>query len=367
MSNSSPFDDKMALGLLRLIARASATIEAAPEASATTAPEGISVEAGPRRETQSAESAGESPSSRLLAHLKKVAGGEAAPVAEPSAAPERPPKVRSVRPNRQRPGARQPACAAPSPSPPTPSTPPSLKVWRRALVLPVERAREDFRQVVGWLEAEVASLAAAAKDAGDRPRPALQAPSLAAPMRPAQGDLRERGVKWIRQSIRRLTARVPDPVRALLEKIAVHFCDTACLVYLMRREVGATDWHLQLFKKELGIKPKAFVLACRLSLALWLLRESPLTVEAVARKVGFETEGALRKRFRLLCGISPSSARSYLRRVRDEHRALGDKLLGWSFWVRHHRGELEIEDFQAALTYLEDRFGLPEQADSAPI
>ncbi len=345
MSSSSPFDDKTALGLLRLIGRASAAVNWTPEAEEPAAPEEVLMAAAEvRRETWAPETAGE-----------KEKEEQEAPAPEPPEAPAGLPGGPSVRPRRRSPE----GSAVASASEPTPSAARlPLRVWRRALVLPVEEAREDLLRVVRWLEAEAASIAAGARDTARKPRRNCRRPS---PAGPARGDLKERGVEWIRERIGRLAERVPRRVRALLEKIAVHFCEPGYRLFQMRYEAAANDWHVTLFKRALGLAPKAFALECRVMLALWLLRETSLSVKEIAGKVGFKHERTLRKRFHRRCGLSPSSARNHLRQVRPEHRALGDELLGWGFWVRHHRGELDVEDLRAALGYLENRFGSPDR------
>lgn len=71
------------------------------------------------------------------------------------------------------------------------------------------------------------------------------------------------------------------------------------------------------FKKHLGISPRAFLMRVRLREASRLLSETNLSIEQVARQVGFGSAAYLSGRFRRLFGISP-------RRYRQEYRVFSD-------------------------------------------
>jgi AraC-like DNA-binding protein len=170
-------------------------------------------------------------------------------------------------------------------------------------------------------------------------------------------DLLRRATRPTLRRIRELCERVPEAIRPLLEKIAERFNDPTFSGFQILRAAGASDWHGKLFKKELGIAPWQLVLELRAEVTLWLLRETPLSVEDIALIVGYGSESSLRKLLRRTCGFSPAEGRSHLRQVVREYRDQGDELMSWYFWVRYHRGEVEVDEFRGALTYLERRFG----------
>jgi AraC-like DNA-binding protein len=143
----------------------------------------------------------------------------------------------------------------------------------------------------------------------------------------------------------------------LLEKIGERFHDPVCSEMQILREAGANRRHKKLFWKELGIQPWELVQELRTEVTLWLLRETDLSVEEIARLVGRGSEESLRELLRKTCGFSPEEGRTHLRQVVPEFRDQGDELLSWFFWVRYHRGEVKTEEYRSAVVYLERRFG----------
>jgi hypothetical protein len=158
--------------------------------------------------------------------------------------------------------------------------------------------------------------------------------------------------------IHELAGRVSDKIRPLLLKIAERFHEPGPerLVHRIMREIGATDWHGKIFRLELGLTPNDLVLELRVEVALWLLRETSLPVEGIARLVGYRSQRSLQLLFKNACGFTPSKARAHLRLVAEELRPLGDELLSWYFWVRYHLDEIETEEYLRAVTYLDRRF-----------
>jgi AraC-like DNA-binding protein len=66
----------------------------------------------------------------------------------------------------------------------------------------------------------------------------------------------------------------------------------------------------RLFQRETGVGMKEFLTRLRMTKAKALLRDSNMTVKAVAESVGYPNEEAFSKRFKLVCGITPSVYRS---------------------------------------------------------
>jgi len=68
----------------------------------------------------------------------------------------------------------------------------------------------------------------------------------------------------------------------------------------------------RLFQRETGIGMKEYLTRLRVTKAQALLRETQLTVKAVAESVGYPNEEAFSKRFKQVAGVTPSSYRRSL-------------------------------------------------------
>jgi AraC family transcriptional regulator len=76
----------------------------------------------------------------------------------------------------------------------------------------------------------------------------------------------------------------------------------------LARVVGLSRFHLiRTFKATTGMTPYHYLLTRRIERACVLLREGRLTIEAVARKVGFRSASHFIRRFRQLNGTTPSA------------------------------------------------------------
>lgn len=169
-------------------------------------------------------------------------------------------------------------------------------------------------------------------------------------------DLLRRAARPTRRRLHEVSQRVPELIRPYLERLAERFLDPAYNMTRIRREAGATDWHGKIFRTELGFSPDELRRALRVEVAIWLMRETSLSLEKIARLVGYDSLRSLESLFKKTCQFAPSKGRPHLRQVREEYRTLGDELRGWYFWVRYHRGELTSDDFARAAAYLERRF-----------
>jgi AraC-like DNA-binding protein len=65
----------------------------------------------------------------------------------------------------------------------------------------------------------------------------------------------------------------------------------------------------RLFQRETGVGMKEYLTRLRMGKALGLLRETAMTVKAVAESVGYPNEEAFSKRFKLVYAITPTSYR----------------------------------------------------------
>lgn len=153
-----------------------------------------------------------------------------------------------------------------------------------------------------------------------------------------------------------LAEATSDKVSALLVAIQAHYYDKDVKVYKLCRQAEATDWHMTLFRRELGLSPRALIRECRMETAMRLLRDTPLTIPRIAKLVGY-TDRSLQLLCEALRDMPPSDLRDWLRRVDRQLRDLVDGLFSWYFRVRYHRGEIESAELDHALSYLKDRQG----------
>jgi AraC family transcriptional regulator len=68
----------------------------------------------------------------------------------------------------------------------------------------------------------------------------------------------------------------------------------------------------RLFKQSMGVSPYQYVMKQRIERAKYLLRTTPLSVEAIARQVGFSNQNQLTVQFRRFIGTTPSNYRKNL-------------------------------------------------------
>lgn len=141
-------------------------------------------------------------------------------------------------------------------------------------------------------------------------------------------------------------------VKNLLKVIARRFCDADALAYKIRREAKATEWHTQLFKRELGITMGDLIQQCRKDTSSILMRDTSLSMEKVAQLVGFETYDGFRRCHKAQTGLTPLKMKEYLRKVPRAQQPLVDDFLSWYFWVRHYRDELTVAHCSAGLAFL---------------
>lgn len=153
--------------------------------------------------------------------------------------------------------------------------------------------------------------------------------------------------------IQRLAEGVSETLRPFLLELAGHICSSRVSMTKIRRKVGASEYIVRLFRRELGLGPMEFLRECRLEISMWLLRESSLTVAEVAAFTGYGTQRALEKIYEQSCGLSPAQASKLFSQVPAELRLVTDELFSWYFWVKHHRGELGTPELLDAQAYLE--------------
>jgi len=98
-------------------------------------------------------------------------------------------------------------------------------------------------------------------------------------------------------------------------------------VVAMAKRLGYHEAHFsRVFKKHVGRSPKQFITNVRMSAARSLLRESGMSVEAVANAVGYRDTHFFSRHFRTATGITPSACRQQMMHVHTTSMARGGTL-----------------------------------------
>ena len=88
----------------------------------------------------------------------------------------------------------------------------------------------------------------------------------------------------------------------------------------LARRVNLSRWHFtHLFKAEISLSPKHYMLSLKIKKAEELLTESFLTVKEIAATVGFADRSHFSRDFRKACGHTPSDFRAHIRNKPPEH------------------------------------------------
>ena len=66
------------------------------------------------------------------------------------------------------------------------------------------------------------------------------------------------------------------------------------------------------FKHHIGISPKQYILKTKINFAKHLLADKGLTVKETAALVGFSDQFIFSKKFKSICGVSPSSYKNMI-------------------------------------------------------
>ena len=104
-----------------------------------------------------------------------------------------------------------------------------------------------------------------------------------------------------------------DLLGAVLDWASAHLAEDISVELLARRALMSPRSFARRFKATTGTTPHAWLLGQRLAAAEALLEESDVSVEEVARLVGFGTAAGLREQFQRRRGVSPRAYRQTFR------------------------------------------------------
>lgn len=168
-------------------------------------------------------------------------------------------------------------------------------------------------------------------------------------------ELLRKAMKPTIDMIVEMEQRVSKALRPVLAQIRQRFCEPELRVADLKKMLGLTDnWLMSTFRHEVGMTPWQFIRACRLEVALRLLRDTPLSVAEISYAVGYQSVRHFRRFVGNLCGMTASQYRTRAKRARPRTRRLPPGASGVFFWERFKRRELSEAEVRVVLEHLAD-------------
>jgi AraC family transcriptional regulator, transcriptional activator FtrA len=106
-----------------------------------------------------------------------------------------------------------------------------------------------------------------------------------------------------------ITVKKSNVIAPLLDYLSKNIHLTHTIAEMAQTTNMSERSFIRKFKSATGLPPKAWIIGQRMSLALQLLEENELNIEAVAEQLGFESTTAFRHHFREKFKTTPSSFR----------------------------------------------------------
>lgn len=172
------------------------------------------------------------------------------------------------------------------------------------------------------------------------------------------GDVDElvaRAAEPTRESIRKLEEKSSPPLRPLLAAIRAHLLEPGFNVERLTRETGASKWVLSGFTAEIGITPWQFICEARMEVAGRLLRDTDLSVDEIAYRLGHSSLSVFQRGFKRCFEMSPSRYRDRSRRALGE---LAERFLSWRWWHGYERRGPSAADIQTLTAHVDSLYGL---------
>jgi len=164
-------------------------------------------------------------------------------------------------------------------------------------------------------------------------------------------DLLARAAEPTLAAIRKLEARTSPPLRPVVAAIRTHLFEPGLTVERLTRAAGASKWVLTGFTAEIGITPWQYVGEARMEIGGRLLRDTDLSVDEIAYRLGYSSLSVFQRAFRRWCEMSPSKFRDLSRRVPD----LPERYFHWRWWHQYDRRSADIQELTA---HIEKHYGL---------
>lgn len=99
-------------------------------------------------------------------------------------------------------------------------------------------------------------------------------------------------------------------IKQIKDYTAKNYSDTELTLYRVAEQVERPEKYIsQLFKEVTGVNFSDHLIKVRMDQAIILLKESGLTVDEIAVRVGYNSSHSFRRAFKRLMGVSPSAYR----------------------------------------------------------
>lgn len=138
-----------------------------------------------------------------------------------------------------------------------------------------------------------------------------------------------------RAAFERFEEESPEPIRPMIHQLRENFLTEGYTVEEMRAVLAASAIDLARFTRATGVSPWQYVIEARMETASRLLRDSPLSVQAISFLVGYSDPPQFRRAFKKWSGqLTPDGYRSRVRAVVARAGKAPDEHVHWRFLER---------------------------------
>lgn len=215
----------------------------------------------------------------------------------------------------------------------------------------------------------------ASSDADPDVRPPVPEIDLApAAFDPAEEQaLAERAAGPTRGSLGRFESEAPEELRTMIARLREDFLVPGFSVEEMKRELLAAGVDVRSFTRAMGVPPWQYALEAKMETASRLLRDTSLSVQAIAFAVGYSDPPQFRRIFAKWSGqLTPSEYRARIREVVSRVGPPPEEFVNWRFLERIWNGTAEAAEKEELLRYLERVYAfepcelaVPEELEAA--
>jgi AraC-like DNA-binding protein len=166
--------------------------------------------------------------------------------------------------------------------------------------------------------------------------------------------LAERAAEPTRSSLTRFEEEAPEEIRPMIAELRESFLVPGYTVKEMKATLLASSVDVRSFTRVMGVAPWQYALEAKMETASRLLRDTELSVSAVAFAVGYADSPQLSRIFGKWSGqLTPHQFRLRIREVVSRVGPMPEELVNWRFLERIWNGTAEPAEREELLRYLE--------------
>lgn len=159
----------------------------------------------------------------------------------------------------------------------------------------------------------------------------------------------------------------PEMLRPILTEIRRRLYDAAYRPPRLGGKRAGVETPARAFRGYMGETPADYVRGARLETSMRLLRDSDLTIGAIALLVGYADSPGFRQAFRNWFGMPPRSFHDRVRRISERSGWPDDEILSLRLWKGATAGEeAAIERLREWVRVLHPRAKIPPAPEPAP-